>query len=238
MKPIEDELTQLSELYDEVYDENTALQKSLIENRKDCNEKVNIKLQQLVDLVKLKTLALAVAINPDFVSGWKLKAEVERDLLLYSEAIASYGMYLKLCPKDFEAWTTVGAILNAIAKSQEALQCFDKAIALSPGFIPAILNKGYACSRLARYEDAIESYDEVLYLVPGHYQALLNKGHSWQFLGQSEKAVACYLDAITANPDNCREATTNLVNCRIQMRFESAKVKILTFEQYLKAKYN
>lgn len=196
------------------------------------------KIQQLVNLVKLKALALAVGISPDFTSAWKLKAKIEQDLFLDSEAIASYASYLKLCSDDFEAWTVVGALLNATGKSVEALQCFDKAIAISPQYVPAILNKGYACSRLARYEDAIESYDEVLYLVPGHYQALLNKGHSWQFLGQYEKAIGCYLEAIAINPDDCWAATTSLVNCRIHMNLAATKKELLTFQQYLKAKYN
>lgn len=197
-----------------------------------------MKLQQLINFVKLKLLVLAVGVNPDSTWGWRLKAEVEQGLFLYSDAIASYGNYLKLCSDDFEIWTTVGALLNATGKFIEALQCFDKAIALHSEFVPAFLNKGYACSRLARYEDAIESYDKVLHLVPGHYQALRNKGHSWEFLKQYQKAMDCYLHAIAANPDDCWLATTSLVNCRIHMNLAETKKELLTFQEYLKAKYN
>jgi pentatricopeptide repeat protein len=75
-----------------------------------------------------KYLTRALAINPDYVPAWGLKAAALLALERYGEAMECFEIVLKIDPNP-RAWYEKGLCCCHLGRFQEAVQCFDRALA-------------------------------------------------------------------------------------------------------------
>lgn len=80
----------------------------------------------------LAALDQVVAVAPDFVEGWNLRATVHYLRDEYGEAVADIERVLALEPRHFGALAGLGRILVELEDRKAALRAFDAALALNP----------------------------------------------------------------------------------------------------------
>lgn len=202
-----------------------------------ARQQIDLK-QQRMNLIKRRLSDLIKSFSTYFAEEWKLKPEIEQELLNYFDSRGSHNKEIRIEDYDSETLTIAGAMLNNLGEHDDAIAFFDKAILIYAEFIPALLNKGYAFSRMLRYEDAIISYDKILQLDPNHYQALLQKGLALQCSGRREDAIVYYSKAIAVKPEEHHLASANLLYCKIHRNSESTKREISSLESLYTARYN
>lgn len=80
----------------------------------------------------LAALDQVVAVAPDYVEGWNLRATVHYLRDEYGEAVADIERVLALEPRHFGALAGLGRILLELEDRKAALRAFDAALALNP----------------------------------------------------------------------------------------------------------
>ena len=80
----------------------------------------------------LEALDQVVAVAPDYVEGWNLRATVHYLRDEYGEAVVDIKHVLALEPRHFGALVGLGRILLELEDRKGALKAFDAALALNP----------------------------------------------------------------------------------------------------------
>lgn len=119
----------------------------------------------------------------------------------FKEALAAYDRAIALMPKNAEAFSNRGIVLQALGRFAEALASYDQAVGLDPAYAAAYNNRGNALQDLKRYDEAVASYDKAVALKLDYSEALNNRGNALRAAKRFDEALESCDKAISLNPD-------------------------------------
>jgi len=120
------------------------------------------------------------------------------DLPLLGEALARQR--LRENPRNWLAWTNLGAALAVQGRFEDAIQAHSAAIRLNPACAAAHYGLGVALARRGRAAEAIGAYRRSLELRPEQPDALYNLGVALASQGRSDEAIEVYRRARALTP--------------------------------------
>jgi hypothetical protein len=119
-----------------------------------------------------------------------------------TEAEAAFRGVLAAAPRDAEAMSNLGAVLNANHRPEQAEAACRGALAVQPGFWAAWGNLGTALHRQQRYDEAVAAYAEALRRNPNHVNACTNLGVALAEQGRMRLALVLHDAALALAPGN------------------------------------
>jgi predicted O-linked N-acetylglucosamine transferase (SPINDLY family) len=135
----------------------------------------------------------------------------------FEEAIARFGMALKINSDHANTHSNLGIALTTLGRQEDGVVSFRRALQSNPNHVSAHYNLGNALKALGQLQDAQVSYQSVLQLKPDHANAHAKMGDTLKGLGQREEAVASYLMALHFNPA-AEDVCNNLGNTLLDLR--------------------
>lgn len=120
----------------------------------------------------------------------------------YEEAIQEIRESLRLNPRYFEAYNSLGIALQAEGKFDEAVSQFHKALELNPSFHQAHNNLGIMFAKRGDLENAISHFIKVIELNPANDKAHHNLAQAFFSKGQISNAIKHYRESLQLMPDS------------------------------------
>jgi predicted O-linked N-acetylglucosamine transferase (SPINDLY family) len=120
------------------------------------------------------------------------------------QAEEAYRKALQLNPKQPQAWSNLGNLLNHghdRERLEQALVCYQHAVELQPGYVYAHANLGFAYRRAGQKEPAERHYRKALEIAPDFIPALTNLAELLQATKRPEEALALYRKAWELEPN-------------------------------------
>ena len=105
------------------------------------------------------------------------------------EAEAATRKILSTHPRNAEAHSLLGVILDQRGNTAEAEKQYDAALRLKPKLVSALSNLGVLLARTNRTSEAIAKFEEVLRIDPKHERAMFNLGSLYAVRGDYKRAV-------------------------------------------------
>ena len=128
----------------------------------------------------------------------------------YDDAITALQQLLEQDPKDFQAWTELGAVFIFKQRYDDADQAYLKAIAERPTFFLAQMNLGKLRYLLKKYDAAIEPLTEAVKIQASSADANYYLGESYLQIKKGSKAVGYLYEALKLDPIGRAEAHLHL----------------------------
>lgn len=119
------------------------------------------------------------AISADKRNGlaYSNQGNIQLNMGMTFEAIASYEMAIKLMPAYAEAYSNLGNAYQELNEISKAIDLYKKAISIDQNNPEFFCNLGNAFWKIDSLKDARESYDRSLELAPNHANSLHNLSH-------------------------------------------------------------
>lgn len=92
-------------------------------------------------------------------------------------------------PRDANARTLLGIILDKSGRATEAEREYRDALRLNPNFVPTRANLGVLLARTGRTDEAIQNFEAVLRVAPEHAQAVFNLGALYAARADYKRAI-------------------------------------------------
>ena len=143
----------------------------------------------------------------------------------FEEAIARFGVALKLHPEHANTHNNLGIALTTLGRLEDGVVSFGRALQSNPNHVFAHYNLGNVLATSGRPLDALASYQRVLQIKPDHANAYAKMGDILKRLGQRENAVASYLMALQFNPE-AGDVCNNLGNTLLDLHRTEEAVAI------------
>jgi Tfp pilus assembly protein PilF len=156
------------------------------------------------------------------------QASAEKDA---DKAIGVFLQLLKNDPKDFVAWTDLGALYFKQNNLDEALNACQKALAEKPDFLLALLNLGKLQIARKEYDKAVPTLEKALAAKPTSPEANYLLGEAWLNLKKGSKAVGYLYEALRLAPSEMADA-----HLRLALLYHAAGYKdraAAEYEQFL-----
>src|SRR5215217_8721586 len=106
-----------------------------------------------------------------------------------AEAEAATRKILTTHPRNAEAHTLLGVILDQRGATAEAEKEYDAALRLKPNLVSALSNLGVLLARTNRTAEAIAKFEKVLLIDPRHERAIFNLGALYAARKDFKRAV-------------------------------------------------
>jgi tetratricopeptide (TPR) repeat protein len=119
----------------------------------------------------------------------------------YRKAIASYEEAIKLDPRSFVVYNSLGIARQAVGEIDEAIAAFTKAMRINSQYADAYNNRGNIYLAKDELEFAVKDFSTAIRLNQMLYQAFINRGWAYYKMGKYEEAIEDYVKAIDINPD-------------------------------------
>lgn len=150
----------------------------------------------------LATYDQILAINPQDVDAWFLKAAIYHEMGEYERSVDAWEHHLALAPNTALGWWNKGCVLLDLGRNDEALLDFERSIALDP--TPPIIwgNKALALMGLSRYSEALQAMEQALSRDPHYEYALAGRVDVLIKLGRPEEALAAANQWVALEPQN------------------------------------
>ncbi|MCX6638938.1 MAG: tetratricopeptide repeat protein [bacterium] len=144
----------------------------------------------------------AVAINPNYMEGWRGKGVALMFLDRQDEALSATEKALALKPDDLKALKNRGRILMRLGKNEEALKSFQKASELKPDDDEALMGQFAMLRELNRVDDMIKVLDRLIALKPDDPERWLRKAMETAEAGRPEVSLEALNKLDEMLPDN------------------------------------
>jgi tetratricopeptide (TPR) repeat protein len=118
------------------------------------------------------------------------------------EAASLLDRMLKLRPGDAEAWSTRGALLSGLGRSDEAAACYQRAVEANPRSAVALRNAAINTLDREQPADALALLDRALDIDYDNSNAWYCKGVCLARLGRVPEAVEAFRRAVAINPED------------------------------------
>lgn len=151
-----------------------------------------------------RSIALALAINPNVASACRHHGVALARIGRPEDALASFTRALALNPGDAESFSLRGNVLHELGQFQEALSDHDNALALKPEFAVGHNNRGLTLRALDRLDQALASIERAIVLNPDYAAAHKNRGDVLRAMKRPADALVSYDRAIALNPEFAR----------------------------------
>ena len=148
----------------------------------------HLHLQQGNSDLSYKSMAKAIAANPNSPEAFYCLAYMEQEKENFHEAIVLFESALKLKPEDVGAINNLANCYDRINKSRDSIKAYSRAISIDPEYIAAYYNRGNAYSKIAKDELALKDLNKAIELDNNFYQAYYNRGSIYNRLGKSQLA--------------------------------------------------
>ena len=116
------------------------------------------------------------------------------------EAEAATRKILTAHPRNAEAHSLLGVILDQRGQTAEAEKEYGAALRLKPALVSALSNLGVLLARTNRADDAIAKFEAVLKIDPKHEGAIFNLGALYAARGDYDRAVPLLEKAAGQDP--------------------------------------
>jgi tetratricopeptide (TPR) repeat protein/S1-C subfamily serine protease len=148
----------------------------------------------------IKSLDLAIQLEPNDLKLLNEKASVLIDSKQYNRAIAIYDEMIQKYPEAY-VYVNRGVAKVGLGNNQDAIIDFDRAIAINPKLARAYKNRGAAKLGLGNNQDAIIDFDRAIAINPKLARAYNNRGAAKLGLGNNQDAIIDFDRAIAINPE-------------------------------------
>ena len=120
------------------------------------------------------------------------------------KALEMINKAIALKPAYGEAHSSLGNILDSLARREEAIASFRAALKINPKLVEAHYNLANCLSDHGAVEAAVETFERVLALRPEYAEAYNNMGNALKGLGRLAEAEAAFRKALSLKPDYAR----------------------------------
>jgi tetratricopeptide (TPR) repeat protein len=159
----------------------------------------------------------AIAIEPEFIQGWRYEAMALSFLKRHSEALVSYQQAIKLDPKNFTLYIEQGDVLIELRRYPEAIDSYSRAIQIQPQHPWNYNNRGNVYHELKQYSQALADFSKAIELNPQLGFAYAMRGKVYKEIEQYPQALVDFNKAIEIDPQS-RAAYTLRGNMYIKMK--------------------
>jgi Tfp pilus assembly protein PilF len=119
----------------------------------------------------------------------------------FEEGIVQLQKALRLCPREPDAYNSLGSALKEMGKTKEAIESWRKALALDPNYKLAHFQLGLTLSQQGNYEEAVYHFQEALRVEPNWPDAYYHLGGAYLLQGKLDLAALQCAEAVRLNPD-------------------------------------
>lgn len=153
-------------------------------------------------------LEKAIKLNPSYLAGQLLLADIYSKQRDYAAAVSAYQKATELDPSRADAFYGLGSVLRRQTKYKEATEAMEKAVALNIPNKEIHFDLGSAYEELQDFAKAAAAYEKYIGLAPAvTWNAYLRLGICRTKLGQFDAAIAALLEAQKAQ---LKDAKVNL----------------------------
>ncbi|WP_162785819.1 tetratricopeptide repeat protein [Polynucleobacter necessarius] len=127
--------------------------------------------------IALQVIQKSIAADRRNGIAYSNQGNIQLNLGLTLEAVASYEKSIQLVPNYAEAYSNLGNAFQALGESTKAIEFYKEAISIDGGNPEFHCNLGNAYWKLDLIKDARKFYESTISLAPGHVNALHNLAH-------------------------------------------------------------
>lgn len=127
--------------------------------------------------IALQVIQKAIAADKRNGIAYSNQGNIQLNLGLTLEAVASYEKSIQFAPNYAEAYSNLGNAFQELGEARKAIEFYKKAISIDGSNPEFYCNLGNAYWKLDLLEDARKSYENTITLAPGHINALHNLAH-------------------------------------------------------------
>jgi tetratricopeptide (TPR) repeat protein len=150
-------------------------------------------------------LEKAVKLNPSYLTGQALLADIYSKQRDYIAAVAAYQKVIELDPSRADAFYGLGSVLMKQTKYKEAAEAMEKAVGLNISVKEIHFDLGTAYEELQDFTKAAAAYEKYIGLAPDvTWNAYLRLGICRTKLGQYDAAIAALLEAQKGQPKDIK----------------------------------
>ncbi len=150
-------------------------------------------------------LEKAIKLNPSYLAGQVLLADIYSKQRDYVAAIAAYQKVTELDPSRADSFYGLGSVLLKQTKYKEAAEAMEKAVGLNIANKEIQFDLGTAYEELQDFAKAATAYEKYIGLAPPvTWNAYLRLGICRTKLGQYDAAIAALLEAKKAQPKDLK----------------------------------
>jgi tetratricopeptide (TPR) repeat protein len=129
------------------------------------------------NLIALETIQNAILADKRNGIAYSNQGNIQLNLGMILDAIASYEKAIQLAPNYAEAYSNLGNAFQELGEISKAIELYKKAISLDGHNPEFFCNLGNAYWKLDLIEDSRKSYESTITLAPSHVNALHNLAH-------------------------------------------------------------
>jgi tetratricopeptide (TPR) repeat protein len=144
----------------------------------------------------------ALAINPEYVCCFHMKANVYLKIMDIDKALLEYKKAIEIKPDYVTAYINRGTIYFNKKEYGNAILDFEKVCQLVPNHAFALFNLGILYKEIADNNKAIEFFTKVICLKPDDIEAIYNRGILYIEKHEYNKAINDFSIVIKLNPNN------------------------------------
>lgn len=163
------------------FDGAALLLRQIVKNKPNHSEALRllafIAAQQGKNEIALVEIKKAIFADKRNGLAYSNQGNIQLNLGMTSEAVASYEMAIKLLPTYAEAYSNLGNALQEQNQIITAIDLYKKAISIDPNNPEFFCNLGNAFWKMELIAEARENYIRAIALAPSHATALHNLSH-------------------------------------------------------------
>jgi len=128
---------------------------------------------------------------------WNAKAYLLGDLGRYNESLDAYDkaiglMHANQTDEVSRIWTSKGATLLKLNRTEDAIKAFDEAIHIDPQRHDVWVFMGQSFAKLGKYNESLEAYENALAMEPDDENAWMAKADVLEEMGEHGEADKSY----------------------------------------------
>lgn len=136
-----------------------------------------IYVQKGENKLALEIIQKAIAADRRNGIAYSNQGNIQLNLGLTLEAVASYEKSIQLAPNYAEAYSNLGNAFQELGEPTKAIECYKKAVSIDGSNPEFYCNLGNAYWKLDVIKDARKCYESTISLTPGHVNAVHNLAH-------------------------------------------------------------
>lgn len=157
---------------------------------------------------------------PAYTRAWVDLVNVQRELQLFSDAVASAEKVLILEPDKAESHMVYASAIGMLGNHEEAIAAYGKALQIDPDRAGAVCGMAHHQKTIGQRDGAIESYRRAIAIKPDHAEAYWSLANlkTFRFEDAEVEAMQIFLEDESL-PDESRSQLHNALG----MHFEARK---------------
>ena len=144
-----------------------------------------------------------LALEPDDLWAWIFKANLQKEMKQYSEAVDSFDQIIRIDPGNAQAYNDRALLLSGgLSQHEDALDSIKRAIEINPGNANYHFNMGIILEAGESYDEALQSYGQATALNPSLDVAWYRQGLVYKDMKRFNESVSSLSRAVELNVNN------------------------------------